>query len=48
MMGFGESNWKYSELLRMGEKNYHEWKQLWEDGLELEPRISERMDKIWR
>ena len=34
MMGSGESNWKYSELLRMGEKKFSQPKQLWEDGRE--------------
>ena len=48
MMAFGESNWKYSELLRMGEKKSHNRKQLWEDVVMLESRIFERTDKIWR
>ena len=39
---------KTLELLRMGEKNCHNWKQLWEDGNKLESRIIERMDKIER
>ena len=34
------------EMLRMGEKNSHNWKQLWEDSVKLEPWIFERMDKI--
>ena len=32
----------------MGEKNSHNRKQLWEDGMKLESRIFERMDKIER
>ena len=44
MMAFGESNWKYSELLRMGEKNSHNRKQLWEEGIKLESWILKRMD----
>ena len=31
MLAFGESNWKYSELLPMGEKKFSQPKQLWED-----------------
>ena len=48
MMGPDNQTEKTPELLRIGEKKSHIRKQLWEDGLELEPRISERTDKIWR
>ena len=46
MMGSGESNWKTPEFLRMGEKNSHNRKQLWEDGIKLAPRIFKRTDMI--
>ena len=39
---------KTLELLRMGEKNCLNWKQLWEDDNKLESWIIERMDKIER
>ena len=35
-----------TEMVRVGEKNSHNRKQLWEDGNTLELRIFERMDKI--
>ena len=38
---------KPPEMLRMGEKNSDNWKQLWEDGLELEPWILKRMEQDW-
>ena len=48
-MGFLENKLKKThELLRMGEKNSHNRKQLWEDGIKLEPWIFKRMDKICR
>ena len=39
---------KTPELLRMGEKNSHNRKQLWEDGIKLEPWIFDRTDKKLR
>lgn len=33
---------------QIGERTSHNQKQLWEDGLELEPWISVRTYKIWR
>ena len=33
------------EMLQMGEKNSRNWKQLWEDGNKLEPRILGRTSK---
>ena len=36
---------KTPELLRMGEKNSHNQKQLWEDGIKLELRIFGRTGK---
>ena len=39
---------KAHELLRMGEKNSHNRKQLWEDGIKLEPWISGRTGKDLR
>ena len=48
MMGSGESNWKTLELLQMGEKNSHNQKQFWEDGIKLELRVFGRMGMIWR
>ena len=36
---------KTPELLRMGEKNSHNRKQLWEDGNKLESRILKRMEQ---
>ena len=36
---------KTPELLRMGEKNSHNRKQLWEDGITLEPWIFKRTDQ---
>ena len=39
---------KTLELLRMSEKNFHNRKQLREDGIKLESRIFERIGKIWR
>ena len=36
---------KSLELLRMDEKNSHNRKQLWEDGIKLEPWILKRMDQ---
>ena len=34
MMASGESNWKYSELLRMSEKKFSQPEQLRENGRE--------------
>ena len=39
---------KTLELLRMGEKNSHNRKQLWEDGIKLEPWILKRMEQDLR
>ena len=36
---------KNLELLWIGENNSHNRKQLWEDGIKLEPHISERTDE---
>ena len=36
------------EMLRMGEKNSHNRKQLWEDGIKLEVCIFGRTGKDWR
>ena len=36
---------KTLELLRMDEKNSHNRKQLWEDGIKLEPWILKRMEQ---
>ena len=47
MMGSGGKEMKTThEMLPDGWKEFSRSKQLWEDGLELEPRISERTDKI--
>ena len=35
-------------MRRMGEKNSHNRKQLWEDGIKLEPLIFKRMDQDLR
>ena len=48
MMAFRGTNEKTPELLRMDEKNSHNWKQLWEDGVKLELLIFGRTDEIWR
>ena len=49
MMDFGRIKLKILlNLLRIGEKNSDNRKQYREDGLELEPRLSERADKICR
>ena len=39
---------KTLELLRMDEKNSHNRKQLWEDGIKLEPWILKRMEQDLR
>ena len=36
------------EMLRMGEKNSHNQKQLWKDGIKLEPWIFKRMEQDLR
>ena len=39
---------KTPAMLRMGEKNSHNQKQLWEDGIKLEPWIFERVDQDFK